>query len=90
MECNIEIVFVPDEQGSQNNELRDLLVRYAKSPNLSSGRLIAESLQRVTTNRSGLGLLFLMKGTCSDGRHMLVISRFPASQGITATESSGP
>ena len=29
-----------------------------------------------------------MKGTCSDGRHKLVISRFPASQGITATESS--
>ena len=44
VECNIEIVFVPDEQGSQKNELRDLLVRYAKSPDLSSGRLIAESL----------------------------------------------
>ena len=88
VECNIEIVFVPDEQGNQKNELRDRLVRYAKDPSLSSGRLIAESLQRVTTNRSGLGLLFLLKGTRSDGRHVLVISRFPASQGITATESS--
>ena len=30
MECNIEIVFIPDEQGNQNNELRDRLVRYSK------------------------------------------------------------
>ena len=88
VECNIEIVFVPDQQGNQNNELRDRLVRYLKNPNLASGRPIAESLQGVTTNRSGLGLLFLLKGTCRDGRHVLVISRFPASQGIMATESS--
>ena len=88
VECNIETVFVPDEQGNQENELRGLLARYAKNPNLPSGRSIAKRLQRVTTKRSGLGLLFLLKGTCSDGRHVLVISRFPASQGITATESS--
>ena len=87
-ECNIEIVFVPDQQGRQNNELRDLLVKYTRNPNLASGKLIAERLQRVTTNRSGLGLLFLLKGTYNDGRHALVISRFPASQGITATESA--
>ena len=88
VECNIETVFAPDEQGNQRNELRDLLVRYAKNPDLPSGTLIAKSLQGVTTKRSGLGLLFLLKGTCSDGRHVLVISRFPASQGITAKESS--
>ena len=35
MECNIEIVFIPDEQGNQNNELRDRLVRYSKNPNLN-------------------------------------------------------
>ena len=88
VECNIEIVFVPEQGDSRKNKLVNLLVKYAKSPSLASGRSIAESLQTVTTNRSGLGLLFLMKGTYSDGRHTLVISRFPASQGITATEGS--
>ena len=87
-ECNIEIVFSPDEHGQQNNESRDRLSEYTKSPSLASGRLIAESLQEVTTKRSGLGLLFLMKGTYKDGRNVLVISRFPASPGITATENS--
>ena len=87
-ECNIEIVFAPDEHGNQKNEFRDRLVRYAKNPKLASGREIAESLQRVTTNRSGLGLLFLLKGTHTNGSKALVISRFPASQGITATESA--
>lgn len=89
VECNIETVFVPDKQGSQGNELSNLLVRYAKSPSVSTGRLIAQRLQRVTTNRSGLGLLFLLKGTYNDSQHVLVISRFPASPGIMAIEDSG-
>ena len=86
-ECNIEIVFTPDEHGHQNNVSRDRLVEYAKNPGVVSGQLIAEGLQEITTNRSGLGLMFLLKGMQSDGRHALVISRFPASSGITATEN---
>jgi len=40
-------------------------------------------MQSVTTNRSGIGLMFLMKGTVGP-RHQLVITRFPADQGVIA------
>lgn len=49
------------------------------------GRKIAERLQTITTNRSGLGLLFLMQGKAR-GSHKLVVSRFPADQGVIAEE----
>ena len=86
-ECNIEVIFAPDENGQQNNESRDLLIEYARNPSIHTGRPIAESLQKVTTNRSGLGLLFLMKGIDNENGHILVISRFPAGSGVTATEN---
>lgn len=84
-ECDIEIVFRHDGKGQQNNECRDLLVEYARSPTVPNGRLVAERLQRVSTHRSGLGLLFLMKGEIGKN-HQLVISRFPADQGVIAEE----
>ncbi len=84
-ECDIEIVFRPDEEGHQQNECRDLVVAYAKEPSVPNGRLLASRLQVVSTHRSGLGLLFLMKGTV-EGEHQLVISRFPADQGVIAEE----
>jgi hypothetical protein len=40
----------------------------------------------MTTQRSGLGLLFLMSGV-DDGDSKLVLSRFPADQGILAEET---
>ena len=86
-ECEIEIVFRPDEQGRQQNECRDLLVAYSRQPTIPHGRSIASRLQAVTTHRSGLGLLFLMKGNV-EGEHQLVISRFPADQGIIAEEQA--
>lgn len=84
-ECDIDIVFQPDDEGSQQNKCRDLLVGYVARPTVTNGRRIAERLQTVTTHRSGLGLLFLMKGNGS-GTHKLVISRFPADQGVIAEE----
>src|SRR5258706_9192007 len=61
-ECNIDVVFRPNEQGEQSNDCRDLLVEYAARPRIGTGRQIAERLQQVSTHRSGLGLLFLVKG----------------------------
>lgn len=84
-ECDIEIVFRPDDGGQQQNECRDLLVAYAQEPSIPNGRSVASRLQMVSTHRSGLGLLFLMKGEV-DGNHHLVISRFPADQGVIAQE----
>jgi hypothetical protein len=84
-ECDIEIVFRPDDEGRQRNACRDLVVAYAETPGIPTGRLVAARLQAVSTHRSGLGLLFLLKGT-EARRHQLVISRFPADQGVIAEE----
>lgn len=85
MECDIEIAFRPDDEGRQQNECRDLLIAYVASPLVPNGRVIAERLQMITTNRSGLGLLFLMQGK-ANGSQKLVVSRFPADQGVIAEE----
>ena len=87
-ECRIEIMFRPNDDGTPNNECRAYLETYLRAPSLENGRVIAERLQVVTTNRSGLGLLFLAKCEARDGAHGLVISRFPAEQGVVAQERS--
>jgi len=84
-ECDIEIVFRPTEDGKQQNACRDSLVSYVQDSSVKNGRLVAARLQQVSTHRSGLGLLFLMKGT-ENRNHQLVISRFPADQGVIAQE----
>jgi hypothetical protein len=84
-ECDIEVVFRPGDDGQQENDCRDLLRAYAHEPTVLHGRAIASRLQLASTHRSGLGLLFLMKGE-SEGHHQVVISRFPADQGIVAQE----
>ena len=84
-ECDIEIVFRPNEEEEQQNDCRDLLVAYVEDRSIPNGRRIAHCLQSVTTLRSGLGLLFLMKGKAEDD-HKLVLARFPADQGVIAEE----
>ena len=64
------------------------LEAYLRAPSLENGRTIAARLQVVTTNRSGLGLLFLAKCEAHDGSLGLVISRFPAEEGVVAQELS--
>ena len=87
-ECKIEIMFRPDEEGTADNTARASLEAYAKNPTLENGRAIAERLQSYTTRRSGLGLLFLANGAISTDSHGLVISRFPAEQGVVAREDA--
>jgi hypothetical protein len=84
-ECDIDISFNPRPDGTQQNPCRDLIANYMGDPTLPRGRLIAERLEKVTTRRSGLGLLFLITG--KEGRdHKVVISRFPADSAILAEE----
>jgi hypothetical protein len=85
-ECVINVVLKPNEKGQQKNEFKDLLIEYAKNQTEENGLKIAESLQRVTTKKSGLGLLFLIHGV-KDGKTKIVLSRFAADQGIAASES---
>ncbi|NLF73016.1 MAG: hypothetical protein GX575_28600, partial [Candidatus Anammoximicrobium sp.] len=86
-ECMHDITFDPAPDGSQQNDCRNLVVTYLRHRSLDAGRTIAERLQRVTTNKSGLGLLFLLAGR--DGAEMkIVLSRFPADSAILAEESA--
>jgi hypothetical protein len=86
-ECNIELTFRPNQNGAQHNACADLLLSYVAAPSLETGRPIAERLQRVTTKRSGLGLLFLLKGVTNQNLHTFVVSRFPADEGVVAREN---
>ncbi len=84
-DCNIDIVFRPRADGHQHNECRALLLTYLRDPSIDNGRAIAARLQAVTTNRSGLGLLFLIGGRDTRA-YRLVLARFPADQGVVAHE----
>ena len=85
-ECKVEIAFDHNAEGKQQNDCRDLVVAYMDEPTKSTAKSLAERLQAVTTNRSGLGLLFCMLGRDDKKTKRLVISRFPAEQGIVAQE----
>jgi hypothetical protein len=84
-ECDIDIVFDPAEDGTQQNDCRDALLRHLQNPGMASGRAIASRLQRVTTRRSGMALVFVITGRDQHG-HRLLISRFPAETGVMAEE----
>jgi hypothetical protein len=84
VECIYDISFLPQD-GAQQNDCRDEIIQYTRSGKIGDGRLLAERLQKVTTNRSGMGLFFLMKGTNAK-KTRIVISRFPADTGILAEE----
>lgn len=86
-ECNIGIGFKKDAAGGQANARRDMLTAYAATPSVDLGRSLAEQLGLVTTRRSGLGLLFLIKG--KEGTdHKVVISRFRANNGVLVNEAA--
>jgi hypothetical protein len=61
------------------------LLSYFNDCDLLHGRQVAKRLQSVTTNRSSLGLMFLMTGK-HKGENKIVVSRFPADSGILAEE----
>ncbi len=86
-ECNLSIIFNPSDNGKQQNDCRDLVLRCKKKPTITSGRRLAIRLQEVTDKRSGLGLLFLIIGK-QGANTQILISRFPADSGIIADEKS--
>lgn len=85
-ECNIDISFNPSADGTQYNPCRQMVLHYLQQPSLPNGRQLADRLEKVTTHRSGLGLLFLIAGK-EGTNHKLVVSRFPADIGILAEEN---
>jgi len=84
-ECDVHITFKHADDGTQQNDCRDLIAAYLADPLLDNGRAIAERLELHTDGRSGLGLLFLIAG--KEGRdHKLVLSRFPTDNAIYVDE----
>ena len=85
---DFDITFNPTAAGVKQNACRDLLLGYQQNPALESGLMIAQRLQGVTDNRSGMGLLFLICGTHGP-KHRLVVSRFPAHEGFWPVDGGG-
>jgi hypothetical protein len=83
-ECKHDIMFTHAPDGSQQNDCRDLILKYIDKPTIANGRLLAKRLQEVSTHRSALGLMFLILGNFKQKR--LVVSRFPADNGFLAEE----
>jgi len=85
---DFEISFNPAPDGTQQNDCRDLLVSFQGGASGLKGLPIATRLQKVTDNRSGIGLLFLLSGM-QGLKQRLVISRFPTDQAILAEIGEG-
>lgn len=86
-ECNTPIAFIPEEDGKQNNECRNEIIELLQTPSVPAGRKIAERLQKVTTGKSGMGLLFIV--LANDGKkNKIMLSRFPADQGVMAEQNA--
>ncbi len=85
-DCKIPIIFI-SESGDQENDVRDEIVSLISSKSIEDGRVLANRLQMATTEKSGMGLLFFTIGSDrNEGK--IVISRFPADEGIVAERSS--
>jgi hypothetical protein len=84
LECSIPIKFTMSATGKQSNIARTMLIAYLAHPTYQKGLHIAERLRDVTSEKSGLGLLFIMSGSTGPGRRKVVISRFPAEAGVLA------
>lgn len=79
-ECRIGIAFNLREDGAQVNECRSLLTDYLEDASTATGMPMAQRLTDSTTGRSGIGLLFLIRG--SEGpEKKVVLSRFRANNG---------
>lgn len=89
-ECDIPIRFVRGDDGSQQNVVRTMLIDYIADPDLPKGRALANRLRDFTTNRPGLGLLFLILGHDDEANEWKVaLCRFPADVGILAEPEEG-
>jgi len=82
-ECRTPIRFTIGIDGKQSNPVRTEILRFIANPNVKTGKLLAHRLRDVTTNKSGLGLMFILLGH-NKRENKIVISRFPADQGVVA------
>jgi hypothetical protein len=86
-DCNVPVMFVSDGEKQENVVRSELLALLAK-PSVAAATPLAERLQGATSGTSGMGLLFICIGKDGGSDTRVVISRFPADEGVVAERSS--
>ncbi|WP_321488313.1 hypothetical protein [uncultured Hyphomonas sp.] len=91
-ECKIEVIFRKSETGDQYNDVRQTLIDILEAPSEPErGEVVhklALRLLNFTNGVTGPGLLFVIGGVES-GHSKIMISRFPADEGIMADDQDG-
>jgi hypothetical protein len=85
-DCVIPIMFRSDA-ADQTNPLRTELLALLADPSIESAAPLALRLQRSTTGTSGMGLMFICLSEEAGGETRLLLSRFPADEGVVAERS---
>lgn len=86
-DCNVPVMFVSDGEKQENVVRSEILALLAK-PSVAAAAPLAKRLQEATSGTSGMGLLFICVGMDGESDTRVVISRFPADEGIVAEKSS--
>lgn len=86
-DCNVPVMFVSDGE-NQENAVRTELLALLQKPSVSASTPLAKRLQASTGGVSGMGLLFICIGKDGESDTRVVISRFPADEGIVAEKKS--
>ncbi|AIV70207.1 hypothetical protein Y028_3136 [Burkholderia pseudomallei MSHR62] len=81
-DCHVPIKFRADND-DQTNPVRNELIVLLAAPSVESAAPIALRLQKTTGGNSGMGLMFICIGVEGDVTRLL-ISRFPADEGVVA------
>ena len=84
-DCVVPVMFTT-EGTKQHNAIRSELLALVDNPSLSTAAPLALRLQRSTLGTSGMGLMFICLGE-EDGNTRIVLSRFPADEGVVAERS---
>jgi len=81
-DCVVPVMFRADNHDQQNS-VRSELLTLVENPSIETASPIALRLQRSTSGTSGMGLMFICLGE-ENGDTRLVLSRFPADEGVVA------
>ncbi len=82
-DCVIPISFRADA-ADQTNPVRSELLALLAGPSVESAAPLALRLQRSTAGTSGMGLMFICLGEDAGGGTRVLLSRFPADEGVVA------
>ena len=86
-DCIVPVMFVSDGE-KQENAVRSELLALLQKPSVTAATPLAERLQAATGGTSGMGLLFICIGEDGESHTRVVISRFPADEGVVAERQS--